>query len=76
MLGEKLRQALDILQHSALDRDTIKAVTKEMQRALISSDVPLDLVLDLSKKIEEFSNEKPQANITIREHLIRKIYIQ
>ncbi|PIU21446.1 MAG: signal recognition particle protein [Candidatus Diapherotrites archaeon CG08_land_8_20_14_0_20_34_12] len=74
MLGEKLRAALDLLQHSALDRDAIKAVTKELQRALIASDVPLDLVLDLSKKIEDFSNEKLPSNITMREHLIKRIY--
>ena len=47
---------------------------KDIQRALIQSDVNIQLVLKLSKKIEDRAlNEEPPKGITPREHVIRII---
>ena len=53
-LGEQLRNAMEKIRNSSsLDKNTVKEVSKEIQRALISSDVQIELVLQLTKRIEE-----------------------
>ena len=53
----------------------VKEVVKDIQRALIQSDVNIKLVLDLSKKIESRAlEEEPPKGITPREHVITIIY--
>lgn len=60
---------------TVIDKKTIKEVVKDIQRALIQSDVNIALVLDLSKKIESRAlEEKPPKGITPREHVITIIY--
>lgn len=60
---------------TVIDKKTIKEVIKDIQRALIQSDVNIALVLDLSKKIESRAlEEKPPKGITPREHVITIIY--
>ena len=72
-LGEKLRGAMEALRNAAVfDKDTIKGATKELQRALIAADVEVQLVLDLTKKIEaEAAREKLPAGLTRREHVLK-----
>ena len=48
--GESLRKALEQLRTSGVDKETVKEVIKELQRALIAADVEIQLVFDLSKK--------------------------
>jgi len=58
-----------------IDEKTIKEVVKDIQRALIQSDVNIQLVLQLSKRIEDRAlNEKPPKGITPREHVITIVY--
>ena len=52
-LGDSLRKAMERLKTSAIDKQTIKEAIKDLQRALISTDVEVKLVLELSKKIED-----------------------
>ena len=60
---------------TVIDKKTIKEVVKDIQRALIQSDVNIALVLDLSKKIESRAlEENPPKGITPREHVITIIY--
>ena len=60
---------------SVIDKKTIKEVVKDIQRALIQSDVNIQLVLDLSKRIETRAlEEEPPKGITPREHVITIIY--
>lgn len=75
-LGESLTNTMKkLVGMSIIDKKTIKEVVKEIQRALIQSDVNISLVLNLSKKIEERAlEEKPPKNITPREHVITIIY--
>ncbi len=74
-LGEKLRQAMEKLQKAtALDAGTIKETVKEIQRALISADVEVRLVLELSKKIEDNAFKEPTKGFTRREHIVKLTY--
>lgn len=74
-LGEKLRGAMEKLRNSTeLDKGTVKEIVKELQRALISSDVEVALVLGLSKKIEAAAFKDLPAGINRREHVIKETY--
>lgn len=74
-LGEQLRKAIERLRNSSsLDKETVKEAVKDIQRALISSDVEINTVLDLSKKIEEQSFSDLPQGIARREHIIKTTY--
>jgi len=74
-LGEKLRDALDRIKNSMhVDKELIKEVIKEIQRALISSDVNIQLVLNISKEIEEKAFVEIPSGITRKEHIVRLCY--
>ncbi|MCH7902319.1 signal recognition particle receptor subunit alpha, partial [archaeon] len=71
-LGENLRKAMEKLRNSStIDRETVKEVVKELQRALISSDVEINLVLKLSKEIEEQAFKDLKESINRKEHVIK-----
>ncbi len=58
-----------------IDEEVVKEVVKEIQRALIQSDVNIKLVLKLSKSIEERAlKEEPPKGITPKEHIITIVY--
>ena len=75
-LGENLTNTMKkLVGMSVIDKKTIKEVVKDIQRALIQSDVNIKLVLDLSKKIESRAlEEEPPKGITPREYVITIIY--
>ena len=75
-LGKKLREALAKLTNKAfVDEADVKALIKDLQRVLISSDVSVKLVLTLSKRIEEkaLKAEKMQA-LTLKEHVMKVVF--
>jgi signal recognition particle subunit SRP54 len=58
-----------------IDSKLIKDVVRDIQRALLQSDVNVKLVLNLSKKIEKRAlQEKPPAGMSNREHVIHIVY--
>ena len=75
-LGESLSNSIKKLAGmSVIDKKTVKEVVKDIQRALIQSDVNVKLVFKLSKRIEDRAlNEKPPKGITAREYVITIIY--
>ena len=75
-LGENLTNTMKKLAGmTVIDKKTIKEVVREIQRALIQSDVNIKLVQSLSKKIEKRAlEEEPPKGITPREHVITIIY--
>lgn len=75
-LGEKLRGAMENLRKATVfDKNTIKEATKDLQRALIASDVEIKLVLELTKHIEEEAiSEKIPKGMTRREHVLKVTY--
>ena len=75
-LGKSLRSAIGrITGATTVDEALIKEVSKDLQRALLQADVNVQLVLELTKKIEQRAlNEKPPANRTPKDHVINIIY--
>jgi signal recognition particle subunit SRP54 len=75
MLGDKLRSAMDKISGAGtVDENIVKEAIKEIQRALISSNVEINTVLELSKKIEKNAFTKAQGNLSQREHVTKVIY--
>ncbi|MDD5163788.1 MAG: signal recognition particle receptor subunit alpha [Candidatus ainarchaeum sp.] len=74
-LGEKLHNAMEMLRKATVfDRETIKEAIKEIQRALIAADVEVQLVLDLTKKIEAEAFKELPKGLTRREHVLKITY--
>ena len=75
-LGENLTKTMKKLAGmSIIDKEVVKEAIKDIQRALIQSDVNIKLVLNLSKKIEERAlKEEPPKGITPREYIITIVY--
>ncbi|MDO8624695.1 MAG: signal recognition particle receptor subunit alpha, partial [Candidatus Diapherotrites archaeon] len=73
--GDQLRDAFEQLRKSTFsDKDEIKQVVKNIQRALISADVPVTLVLELSKKIEAAAFSDLPEGLNRREHVTKIAY--
>lgn len=73
--GDKLKSAIDKIKNSMhVDKDLIKEVIKDIQRALISSDVNVQLVLKISKEIETEAFEKIPEGLSRKEHLVKTCY--
>jgi len=75
-LGQSLRDALKkIANASYIDQEIVKEVVKDIQRALLQSDVNVKLVVSMTKSLETRAlTEKPPAGMSSREHVIRIIY--
>lgn len=74
-LGESLKGTLSKIKNSlTVDRDLVEEVVKEIQKALLSSDVNVRLVLDLTKTIRERAIKENISGINKRDHLITIIY--
>jgi len=75
-LGQSLRNAIKrIANASHVDQKLVKEVVKDIQRALLQSDVNVKLVLQMTKELEERAlTEKPPAGMSSREHVIRIVY--
>lgn len=75
-LGEGIRKAIAKLTGKAvIDESVIKATVKDIQRSLLLSDVNIELVYALSKRIEERSlKEKPIPGRSMNEHVSAVVY--
>ena len=75
-LGSSLYEALKkIFKASVVDEAVIKELIRDIQRALLQADVNVQLVLDISKRIEERAlKEKVPPGISRREHVIKVVY--
>ncbi|MFH0834859.1 MAG: signal recognition particle receptor subunit alpha [Candidatus Micrarchaeota archaeon] len=75
-LGAGIRKALARITGAALvDESAVKELVKELQRVLISNDVNVRLVMELTKRIEERSlKEKLIPGLSMREHVVRVVY--
>ena len=74
--GESLRSAFRrVVNAPFVDKDVVREVVKDIQRALIMGDVNVKLVLEVSKKIEKRAlEEKPPAGMSNREHVLKILY--
>lgn len=75
-LGESLHSGLQKLTKSGrIDEKTVKELTKDIQKALLQSDVNVQLVLDLTQTIEERAlEEETPEGVSKKEHIIKIVY--
>ncbi|MEM1565677.1 MAG: signal recognition particle protein Srp54 [Candidatus Bathyarchaeia archaeon] len=75
-IGASLHEALRKLFRAAVvDEAAVKELIRDVQRALLQADVNVQLVLDISKRIEERAlKEKVPPGISRREHVIKVVY--
>ncbi len=75
-LGSSLYDALKkVFKASVVDEATVKELVRDIQRALLQADVNVQLVLDISKRIEDRAlKEKVPPGISRREHVIKVVY--
>jgi signal recognition particle subunit SRP54 len=75
-LGKSLREAIRKLARSGrVDEAVVNEVVRDIQRALLQSDVNVKQVMELSKRIKERAlKEEPLKGMTAREHVLRVIY--
>ena len=75
-LGSSLYDAIKkVFKASVVDEATVKELVRDIQRALLQADVNVQLVLEISKRIEERAlKEKVPPGIARREHVIKVVY--
>jgi len=77
-LGSSLKDTLQKIAKSVfVDDKLINELVKDIQRALIQSDVNVKLVFDLTNKIKErIKKEETPGGLTKKEHLVNIVYEQ
>ncbi|PSQ12102.1 signal recognition particle protein Srp19, partial [Halobacteriales archaeon QS_7_69_60] len=75
-LGSSLRGTLDKLQgKTRLSEEDVEEVVTEIQRSLLSADVDVDLVMELSDSIRERAlEEEPPSGTTAKDHVLKIVY--
>jgi signal recognition particle subunit SRP54 len=75
-LGSSLRSTLDSLRgKSRISAEDVEDVVREIQRSLIQADVDIELVQDLSDRIESRAlDEEPPAGTSPRDWVLRIVY--
>ena len=75
-LSESLKGTLSkIARAMFVDEKLIDELVKDIQRALLSADVNVKLVFDLTKSIKERAlKEKPPAGLSQREYIVKVVY--
>ncbi|RKD93824.1 signal recognition particle protein Srp54 [Halopiger aswanensis] len=75
-LGSSLRGTLDKLRgKSRISEEDVEEIVKEIQRSLISADVDISLVQELSGNIKERAlEEEPPAGTPARDFVLRIVY--
>ncbi len=75
-LGKSLRAVLQrIARGGTVDDALINEVVRDIQRALLQSDVNVQLTIDLTQRVKRRAKEeKPPAGASVRDFLVRIIY--
>ncbi|MHA1208091.1 MAG: signal recognition particle protein Srp54 [Candidatus Freyarchaeota archaeon] len=75
-LGEGLRNAINkILRSNVADKAAVEELTRELQRALLTSDVNVELVFEISERIRKRAlDETLPPGISRREHIVKIVY--
>ncbi len=75
-LGKSLRDSVKkILRLPIVDEKAVKEIIRDLQRALLQADVNANLVLDLSRNVEERClKEKVPLGISRKEHVVKVLY--
>jgi len=71
-LGDAIKK---IVKSSGIDEELIKELSKDIQRALLQSDVNVRLVLEITKHLEERAlNETPPPGLSRKDHIVKILY--
>ncbi len=71
---EKLKEAIrKFASFTVIDEKALKALIKDLQRVLLSSDVEVRLVFSLTKRVEERIRKEPRKT-SLREHALKIVY--
>jgi signal recognition particle subunit SRP54 len=75
-LGSSLYDAIKkVFKSSVVDEATVRELVRDIQRALLQADVNVQLVLAISKRIEERAlKESVPPGISRREHIVKVVY--
>ena len=75
-LGNSLRNTLKKIANAPyIDKNLIKEVVKDVQRALLTADINVQMVLTLTKELEHRAlSEKPKSGMSSKEHVINILY--
>ncbi|MBS7644730.1 MAG: signal recognition particle protein Srp54 [Candidatus Bathyarchaeia archaeon] len=75
-LGRSLSDSIKrLLRLPIVDEKAVKELVKDLQRALLRADVDLNLVLEISERVEERAlKEKLPPGISKREHVVKVLY--
>ncbi|MGH9921835.1 MAG: signal recognition particle receptor subunit alpha, partial [Nitrososphaerales archaeon] len=75
-LRSGLRNALKkLVRASNIDETLIKELAKDVQRSLLASDVQVQLVLNVTNKLQERSlNEQPPPGLSRKDHVVKILY--
>jgi len=64
-----------IVKSSGIDEELIKDLSKDVQRALLQSDVNVRLVLEITKQLEVRAlNETPPPGLSRKDHIVKILY--
>jgi len=75
-LGQSLRDAVKkLLRLAVVDEKAVKELVRDLQRALLQSDVNVNLVLQISQAVEKRSlEEKLPPGISRHDHVVKVLY--
>jgi len=75
-LGQGLQEAVKkLLRLTSVDEAAVKELVRGIQRALLQADVNVNLVLDVSRRIEGRAlKEEPPPGVTRKEHILKIVY--
>lgn len=75
-LGSSIYGALKkVFRAAVVDEATVKELVREIQRALLQADVNVQLVLNISKRIEERAlKERLPPGVSRKEHVVKVVY--
>jgi len=74
-LSDKLRQSLEKLARlGVVDKEAVDELVRDIQRSLLSADVDVGLVFQLSEAIKKRSLSELPAGLTRKEHVIKVVY--
>jgi len=74
--GSSIYDALrKIVRAPVVDEATVKELVRDLQRALLQADINVQLVLEISKNIEDKAlKEKVPPGVSRREHVVKVVY--
>lgn len=76
-LGSSLQSALGKLsgKRGNLSEEDVQPIIKEIQRALLESDVEVDVVMDVSENIKKRAiDTEPAGGVTAKDHVLKIVY--